>query len=84
MSRPAEFNARTRVHQYGGSDYAVSHGVIIFSNFTDKRLHIQKLDSEPQPLTAPSALRYADGQIDRRRNLFYCVREDDTGCARSH
>ena len=76
---PAGFNARTRVHEYGGGDYAVSHGVIIFSNFTDQRLYIQKLDSEPQPLTPPSALRYADGQIDRRRNLFYCVREDHTG-----
>jgi hypothetical protein len=76
---PAGFNARTRVHEYGGGDYAVSHGVIIFSNFTDQRLYIQKLDSEPQPLTPPSALRYADGQIDRRRHLFYCVREDHTG-----
>jgi dipeptidyl aminopeptidase/acylaminoacyl peptidase len=76
---PAGFNTRTRVHEYGGGDYAVSLGVIIFSNFTDQRLYIQKLDAEPQPLTAPSAHRYADGQIDRRRTLFYCVREDHTG-----
>src|SRR5574341_1047184 len=32
---PAGFNARTRVHEYGGGDYAVSDGTIIFSNFTD-------------------------------------------------
>ncbi|MEA2659363.1 MAG: hypothetical protein QOF64_1959, partial [Candidatus Binatota bacterium] len=41
---PAGFNTRTRVHEYGGGDYAVSHGVIIFTNFTDQRLYIQKLD----------------------------------------
>jgi dipeptidyl aminopeptidase/acylaminoacyl peptidase len=73
---PAGFNARTRVHEYGGGDYAVSKGTIIFSNFTDRQLYRQQLGSEPTPLTPPNALRYADGQIDRQRNLLFCVRED--------
>lgn len=73
---PAGFNARTRVHEYGGGDYAVSNRTIIFSNFSDQRLYIQEPGSEPKPLTAESALRYADGEIDRSRNLFFCVRED--------
>ena len=73
---PAEFNARTRVHEYGGGDYAVSDGTLIFSNFTDQRLYRQDRGSEPKPLTPNSALRYADGQLDRRRNHFLCVRED--------
>lgn len=73
---PAGFNARTRVHEYGGGDYAVSRGVMVFSNFTDQRLYRQELSSEPKPVTPQSALRYADGQIDARRNLFFCVRED--------
>ena len=30
---PAGFNARTRVHEYGGGDYAVSNGIIIFFEF---------------------------------------------------
>ena len=72
------FNARTRVHEYGGGDYAVSNGTIVFSNFTDQRLYIQRPNSEPKPLTPPSVLRYADGQIDRPRDLFFCVREDHT------
>ena len=75
---PAGFNARTRVHEYGGGDYAVSDGTVIFSNFADQRLYIQKLGSEPKPLTPQSARRYADGQIDRRRNLHLCVGEDHT------
>ena len=73
---PAGFNARTRVHEYGGGDYAVSNGTIVFSNFTDQRLYRQDRGSEPKPLTPDSALRYADGQLDRRRNHFLCVRED--------
>ncbi len=36
---PAGFNARTRVHEYGGGDYAVADGTIVFSNFTDQRLY---------------------------------------------
>jgi dipeptidyl aminopeptidase/acylaminoacyl peptidase len=73
---PAGFNARTCVHEYGGGDYAVSDRTLIFSNFTDQRLYLQEIGSEPKPLTSQTALRYADGQIDRRKNLFFCVRED--------
>ena len=36
---PPPFNARTRVHEYGGGDYAVSDGVVYFSNFADQRLY---------------------------------------------
>src|SRR5918996_603766 len=73
---PASFNARTRVHEYGGGDYVVSEGTILFSNFSDQRLYVQRPGSEPRPLTPVAALRYADGVIDRRRNLLFCIRED--------
>jgi dipeptidyl aminopeptidase/acylaminoacyl peptidase len=76
---PIGFNARTRVHEYGGGDYAISNGTIVFSNFTDQCLYIQKLGSKPRALTSIGDLRYADGQIDFRRNLFFCVREDHSG-----
>ncbi|MGZ8533445.1 MAG: dipeptidyl-peptidase 5, partial [Candidatus Binatia bacterium] len=76
---PAGFNARTRVHEYGGGDYAVADRTIVFSNFTDQRLYLQAVDAQPRPLTSSAARRFADGQFDRRRNLFYTVREDHTG-----
>lgn len=76
---PAGFNARTRVHEYGGGDYAVADGKIVFSNFADQRLYLQGIGSEPKPFTPEASLRYADGQIDHRRNLFVCVREDHAG-----
>jgi dipeptidyl aminopeptidase/acylaminoacyl peptidase len=76
---PVGFNARTRVHEYGGGDYAVADGLVVFSNFTDQRLYHQELGREPTPLTAQALLRYADGQIDRRRSVLFSVREDHSG-----
>ncbi|MGB7946921.1 MAG: S9 family peptidase, partial [Candidatus Binatia bacterium] len=76
---PSPFNSRTRVHEYGGGDYAVSKGTIVFSNFADQRLYIRQPGLAPRPLTPAGDLRYADGVIDSRRNLFFCVREDHAG-----
>ncbi|MCK9439925.1 MAG: prolyl oligopeptidase family serine peptidase [Methanothrix sp.] len=73
---PAPFNARTRVHEYGGGAYAVFNRTIFFSNFADQRLYRQDLGSSPQPITPAGDLRYADGVIDVRRNKMICVCED--------
>ncbi|HYN85240.1 MAG TPA: S9 family peptidase [Pyrinomonadaceae bacterium] len=80
---PREFNARTRVHEYGGGDYAVSNGTLYFTNFTDQRVYRQTLDpssarSAPEPVTPDAALRFADFSVDRRRGVVYAVREDHT------
>ncbi len=76
---PLSFNSRTRVHEYGGGDYAVSKGTIVFANFADQRLYImRKAGLAPRPLTPVGDLRYADGVIDGGRNLLFCVREDHT------
>ncbi len=82
---PSPFNARTRVHEYGGGALAVSDGTIYFSNFADQRLYQQTPNSEPQPLTLESIgkggsplLRYADAVIDKQRGRLICVREDHT------
>lgn len=76
---PVGFNARTRVHEYGGGDYAVGGGSVMFANFADQRLYLQEPESEPKPLTRDLPLRFADGRIDRHRNLLFCVREDHRG-----
>ncbi len=73
---PVRFNARTRVHEYGGGDYAVADGTVVFSNFTDQGLYLQESQSDPKPLTSTPDMRYADGQIDGRRNRLFSVRED--------
>jgi dipeptidyl aminopeptidase/acylaminoacyl peptidase len=76
---PKPFNARTRVHEYGGGEYTVADGTIYFSNFDDQRLYKQRLNSEPQPLTPAVAMRYADPTVDKGRARVICVREDHTG-----
>jgi len=73
---PVPFNARTRVHEYGGGSFLVSDGEIFFSNFADQRLYRQKPGSEPQPITPKAESRFADGVMDRRRNRIICVREN--------
>lgn len=73
---PPGFNARTRVHEYGGGDYVVHNGTILFSNFADQRLYRQIGDSGPRPVTPEGALWYADGIINASGNALICVRED--------
>ncbi len=73
---PAPYNVRTTVYEYGGGAYAVSGGVVYFSNFGDQRLYRQAPGGAPEALTPESGLRYADGVVDAARNLFFCVRED--------
>ena len=75
---PAPFNARTRVHEYGGAAFVVSDGVVYFSNFDDQRLYRQAAGSEPQPITPVADLRYADCVVDSKRNRLISVREDHT------
>ena len=75
---PPPFNARTRVHEYGGGDYVVSNGVVYFSNFADQRLYKQVGPAEPQPLTPAAEMRYADACLDHTRGRLICVREDHT------
>lgn len=75
---PSPFNARTRVHEYGGGAFVVADGTVYFSNFADQRLYRQDANSEPRPITPEAELRYAGGVIDRRRGRMICVREDHT------
>ena len=70
------FNARTRVHEYGGGDYLVSQGIVYFSNFSDQRLYRQESLGPAQVLTAPGDMRYADACMDHGRGRLICVRED--------
>ena len=75
---PPPFNARTRVHEYGGGAVLVAAGVVFFSNFTDQQLYRVRRDAEPQPLTKTAEMRYADAVLDGPRNRLICVREDHT------
>ncbi len=76
---PAEFNVRTRVHEYGGKSFLVADGVVYFSNFADQALYRQAGGAVPERLTVSEDLRYADCTLDHHRNRLLCVREDHRG-----
>ena len=82
---PKPYNARTRVHEYGGASWTIADGDVYFSNFVDGRLYCQTNNSShPVPLTPAPAVpegqwRFADGVIDRARRRWIGVREDHTG-----
>src|SRR5215217_3211985 len=54
---PPSFNARTRVHEYGGGEYLIHNGTIYFSNFSDQRLYRQEDQGFPEALTGIGDMR---------------------------
>ncbi len=75
---PEPFNARSRVHEYGGGSFWINGEAVFFANFADQRLYRVEPGQPPQPITPEAAWRYADGVVDRARNRLLCVREDHT------
>ncbi|MEW6321922.1 MAG: prolyl oligopeptidase family serine peptidase [Acidobacteriota bacterium] len=75
---PPGFNARTRVHEYGGAAYTVHDGTVYFSNFADQRLYRQAGPAAPEPMT-PAGYRYAEGMVDPARGRLIAVREQHGG-----
>ena len=79
---PAPFNARTRVHEYGGGAFLVDGSTVYFSNFKDQRLYRVNADETPLAITPEAAWRYADAVSDHSRERLICVREDHSSSAR--
>jgi dipeptidyl aminopeptidase/acylaminoacyl peptidase len=76
---PPDFNARTRVNEYGGGDYLVHDGAVYFSNFADQQLYRVSGGSAPERITSDSSddhLRYAEATVDAARDRLIAVRED--------
>ncbi|HEY5846547.1 MAG TPA: S9 family peptidase, partial [Microlunatus sp.] len=73
---PEPWNVRSRVNEYGGGEYAVAGGVVVFSELSDGRLYVIRAGGEPQPITPTAALRYADLRLHLDRSLVLAVRED--------
>jgi dipeptidyl aminopeptidase/acylaminoacyl peptidase len=75
---PQPFNARTRVHEYGGGDYTVRDRAVYFSNFADQRLYVAREGAAPKAITPAGDVRYGDAVVDDQRQRLTCVREDHT------
>ncbi|QBQ55523.1 S9 family peptidase [Nitrosococcus wardiae] len=75
---PPPYNARTRVHEYGGGAYLVAGDSVFFANFEDQRLYRHQEGMAIQPITPEGDYRYADAIFDGVRDRLICVREDHT------
>lgn len=75
---PPGFNARTRVHEYGGAPLVAHDGEVFASNFADQRLH-RLTATGASPVTPepplPAGVRYADGQLSPDGRWLVAVRE---------
>ena len=78
---PAPWNARTRVHEYGGASWTAGpDGSLLFTEFTDQRLYrLAAGASSPEPLTPvgaePVSLRYAEPEVSADGTEVWCIRE---------
>ncbi len=85
---PADFNARTAVHEYGGGAWWVFGEAIYFTNWADQRLYRQDKDSPPVAITPepsiPRGLRYADGVVTNDGRAIICVRERHVADREAH
>jgi dipeptidyl aminopeptidase/acylaminoacyl peptidase len=76
---PAPWNARTRVHEYGGRSYLPLADGFVFANFSDQRLYRGRDGLQPEPLTAAPGAdtsdRFADFVLAPGGNEVWCVRE---------
>ncbi|MFC6084635.1 S9 family peptidase [Sphaerisporangium aureirubrum] len=80
---PPPWDARTRVHEYGGRSYAVAPGTgLVFAHHADQRLYLLPAGgTAPRPLTPQpeieGGLRYADPLV--HDGEVWCVQERHTG-----
>jgi dipeptidyl aminopeptidase/acylaminoacyl peptidase len=73
---PASAYVRVTVHEYGGGEYHVSAGTVVYAEFSDGRLYSIRGAAEPQPITPEGAFRFGDIRVHPERRLVLAVRED--------
>ena len=76
---PAPAYVRDKVHEYGGGEYHVSGGTVVYSEYSDGRLYAVSGDGRPRPITPEGAFRFGDIRVHPERALVLAVREDHSG-----
>lgn len=84
---PAPWNARNRVHEYGGRPWTVVGDTLVFTNWDDQRVYALDLESgnvaplTPEP-TVPQGVRFGDLRHGRDGEIW-AVRESSVGPRRA-
>jgi dipeptidyl aminopeptidase/acylaminoacyl peptidase len=85
---PPPWNARTRVHEYGGGAWTVAGGTVWFTGYADQRLYrVDPGSSEPVAVTpepeVPAGVRHADMRVTPDGGAVVAVRESHTASGSS-
>lgn len=73
---PEGFNARTRVHEYGGGAWVLGGDDAYVSDFSTGRVHRVVAPGQVEPITPERAWRFADLTWDAVWRRILAVRED--------
>jgi dienelactone hydrolase len=73
---PPPFNARSRVHEYGGGVYCVCEHGVFFVNDADQDIYRVTENSSPERITRAEQRRFADLNFDSRHGRILCICED--------
>ena len=80
---PAPWNARNRLHEYGGRPWVVIDGLLVFTHWDDQRVYVRDLDTgEVTAITAEPATHHGVRYGDLRPGLpgeLWAVRETSVG-----
>ncbi|KAI0746910.1 Alpha/Beta hydrolase protein [Daedaleopsis nitida] len=78
-----QWDARTRVHEYGGGHASAFNGTVYFSNLADNRVYLVRRGEEPRAVTPERpAWRFADFTVHPVHPRFVAaVREDHSRAA---
>ena len=73
---PAPYNARTRVHEYGGGAFCVHEGTTYFSHSQDQHFYSLSPEGIVTDLSKEEGKRYANPIFDSKRGVLYVVQEE--------
>ncbi len=79
---PPPFSARSKVHEYGGGEFAVAEGITYFVNAEDQQIYRMAEAATPTRLTGAAEFRFADIEFDAANNRLIAVAEQHESDAR--
>ena len=74
-TQPAQYSARSRVHEYGGGEFLAVDGRVWFVNDSDQDIYELDPGDAPRRLTSAPDLRFSDLTLDRTQRRLIAVGE---------
>ncbi|MEG9861229.1 MAG: prolyl oligopeptidase family serine peptidase [Parvularculales bacterium] len=74
---PVPFSARCRINTYGGGEFLVQGGDVIFTNDADQSLYRVRAGWEPQRLAGEEGVSLGDCCCDEVHGRLFCIAEQE-------